>query len=185
MECVDLEIAGVRLLRPKQHGDARGFFSETYNKRVQAELGIVDEFVQDNHSLSAEVGTIRGLHFQLPPFAQAKLLRVVRGAVLDVAVDLRRASPTFGRHVAVELSAAAWNQLYVPVGMAHGFCTLQPDTEIIYKVSDYYAPDHDRGVLWNDPQLGIDWPVTAEKVKLSDKDRRQPLLADIVDALPF
>jgi len=185
MECAELELAGVRLLRPKQHGDARGFFSETYNKRALGELGIGDDFVQDNHSLSAAVGTIRGLHFQLPPYAQAKLVRVVRGAVLDVAVDLRRSSATFGRHIAVELSAAAWNQLYVPVGMAHGFCTLQPDTEIIYKVSHYYAPEHDRGLLWSDPQLAIEWPVAADHAVLSDKDRRQPLLAEIINELPF
>ena len=168
------------MLKPKKHGDHRGFFSEVYNKRALAEAGIDIEFVQDNHSLSAEKGTVRGLHFQTPPFAQDKLVRVVRGAVFDVAVDLRRESPTYGRHVSVVLSAETWNQILVPIGFAHGFMTLEPDTEVIYKVSGYYAPDHDKGLLWNDPALGIAWPIPETEAILSDKDRRQPRLAELV-----
>lgn len=174
-----LEIPEVKLITPKKFGDHRGFFSEVYNKEALRAAGIDIDFVQDNHSLSAEVGTLRGLHFQSPPFAQDKLVRVVRGAILDVAVDLRKDSPTFGKHVSAELSAESWTQILVPVGFAHGFVTLEPDTEVIYKVSAPYAPDHDHGILWNDPDLGIDWPVSEESVVLSDKDRKQPRLAEI------
>ncbi len=173
------EISGLLLVEPKKFGDHRGFFSETYNRLRLAEAGFDLEFVQDNQSLSAETGVVRGLHFQSPPHAQDKLVRVTRGAILDVAVDLRRGSPTFGDHVAVELSEANWRQLLVPKGFAHGFATLAPATEVIYKVTDYYAPDHDHGILWNDPDLGIDWPVAAEAARLSDKDRLQPRLAEI------
>lgn len=174
-------LEGVMILTPKRFGDARGFFSEVFNRRRYAEAGIAADFIQDNHSLSGPVGTVRGLHFQRPPFAQAKLLRVLRGAILDVVVDLRRASPTYGRHVAVELSAAAWNQFYVPAGFAHGFCTLEPDTEVFYKVDAYYSAEHDGGIRWNDPALGINWPVTAAAAVLSDKDAKLPLLQDIGD----
>ena len=146
MNVDDLQIADVKVLTPKKHGDHRGFFSEVYNKKALAVAGIEIEFVQDNHSLSAEKGTVRGLQFQSPPFAQDKLVRVVRGAVFDVAWDTRSDSPTYGRHVSVVLSAKAWNQVYVPVGFAHGFMTLDPDTELVYKVSNYYAPDHERGL---------------------------------------
>jgi dTDP-4-dehydrorhamnose 3,5-epimerase len=170
----------VKIVNPQRIGDQRGFFSETYNRQRFAEAGIDVEFVQDNHSLSAAVGTIRGLHFQSEPFAQAKLIRVVRGRILDVAVDLRQSSPTFGRHVAIELSAENGWQLLVPIGFAHGFCTLEPDTEIVYKVSGYYSAAHDHGLLWNDPALGIEWPVGVKAV-LSDKDRRQPPLAELPD----
>ena len=175
-----LPIADVKVLAPKKHGDHRGFFSEVYNKRALAEAGIDIEFVQDNHSLSAEKGTVRGLHFQAPPFAQDKLVRVVRGSVLDVAVDLRKGSATFGEHVGVVLSAEAWNQLLVPIGFAHGFMTLEPYTEVVYKVSDYYAPAYDHGLLWNDPALGIRWPIAEEEAVLSDKDRAQPTLSELV-----
>ena len=137
--------------------------------------------MQDNHSLSAAAGTIRGLHFQIAPHAQAKLVRVVRGRVLDVAVDLRRSSPTFGRHFAVELSADNWAQLFVPVGFAHGFCTLTEDVEVLYKVSELYSPAHDRGLAWDDPDLAIAWPVAAPSAVLSDKDRRWPRLRDLED----
>ena len=157
----------------------RGFFSEVYNRKVLAEAGVTTEFVQDNHSLSAEKGVVRGLHFQAPPFAQAKLVRVVRGSVLDVAVDLRTRSPTYGRHVKAVLSAEAWNQIFVPIGFAHGFMTLEPNTEVVYKVSDYFAPEHDMGLLWNDPALEIDWPLVERGVLLSDKDRGQPRLSEV------
>ena len=184
MQVEQLRIPDVKVLTPKKHGDHRGFFSEAYSRRALAEAGIEIEFVQDNHSRSAAKGTVRGLHFQIPPFAQDKLVRVVRGAVFDVAVDLRRSSPTYGRHASVTLSAEAWNQVLVPAGFAHGFQTLAPDTEVIYKVSGYYAPDHDKGLLWNDPALGIEWPIPEREAVLSDKDRRQPRLADLA-APPF
>jgi dTDP-4-dehydrorhamnose 3,5-epimerase len=177
MQIRSLDIEAVKIITPAKHGDHRGFFSETYNKAALAEAGITIDFVQDNQSLSAQKGTMRGLHFQTPPFAQAKLLRVVRGAVFDVAVDLRRGSPSYGRHVSAVLSAEEWNQILVPAGFAHGFMTLAPDTEVIYKVSNYYAPECDRGLLWNDPALGIDWPLPAGGAVLSDKDTKQPLLA--------
>ena len=173
-----LHISGVKILTPTKHGDHRGFFSEVYNKRALAEAGIEIDFVQDNHSFSVDKGTVRGLHFQTPPFAQDKLVRVVRGSVFDVAVDLRRSSPTYGRHVNVVLSAEAWNQVLVPVGFAHGFMTLDPDTEVVYKVSDYYSPDHDKGLLWNDPALGIRWPLPEREAVVSDKDRGHPRLGE-------
>ena len=180
MNADSFHISDVRVLTPKKHGDHRGFFSEVYNRKALAQAGIDIEFVQDNHSLSAEKGTVRGLHFQVPPFAQDKLVRVVRGSVFDVAVDLRKGSHTYGEHVSVVLSAEAWNQLLVPVGFAHGFMTLEADTEVVYKVSDYYAPDHDHGLLWSDPALGIRWPMAEEEAVLSDKDRVQPTLSELV-----
>ena len=173
------DIEGLKLIRSKKFGDHRGFFSEVYNKRAFAAAGIDVDFVQDNHSLSAEKGTVRGLHYQVPPFAQAKLVRVVRGAVFDVAVDLRRGSPTYGKHASAILSAEAWNQFLVPSGFAHGFMTLKPETEVIYKVSNYYSPEHDKGLLWNDPDLAIDWPMSQIDAILSDKDRKQPCLQEI------
>jgi len=174
-----LQIPEVRLITPGKLTDQRGFFSETYSRRVFGEAGIDMEFVQDNQSLSAEIGTIRGLHFQRPPYAQAKLVRVLRGAVFDVAVDIRHGSPTFGRFAHAVLSADNWSQILVPKGFAHGFCTLEPDSEVLYKVSDYYVPDHDMGLAWNDPAVGIDWPVSEAKEILSDKDKAQPLLAQL------
>ncbi len=174
-------IPDVKIVTPKRFGDHRGFFSEIYNRQRFAESGIDVEFVQDNHSLSAEVGTVRGLHFQSTPFAQVKLVRVVKGRILDVAVDIRRSSPTYGQHVAVELSAESGRQLLVPIGFAHGFCTLEPNTEIEYKVSAYYSAAHDHGLAWNDSALGIAWPVDTERAILSDKDRRQPILAELPD----
>lgn len=179
MDIERLAIPEVLIIKPRRFGDHRGFFSETWNRAAFREAGIDLDFVQDNHSLSAERGTLRGLHFQTPPHAQDKLVRVVRGAILDVAVDIRAGSPTYGRWVAAEISAEAWNQILVPKGFAHGFCTLTPDTEVIYKVTDVYAPDCDKGLAWDDPALGIDWPVTADAVVLSDKDRRHPRLADL------
>ena len=176
MQFDPLDIPDVKLLVPTKHGDQRGFFSETYNRRALAAADVHIDFVQDNHSFSADKGTMRGLHFQTPPHAQHKLVRVIRGAAFDVAVDLRRGSPSFGEHVSVVLSAASWNQILVPVGFAHGIMTLVPDTEIVYKVSGYYAPDHDCGVRWNDPALGIEWPIAQDEVILSAKDRAQPML---------
>ncbi|MDM8006432.1 MAG: dTDP-4-dehydrorhamnose 3,5-epimerase [Phycisphaerae bacterium] len=174
IQVVEAAIPDVKIFATKKFGDHRGFFSETYNKRALAEAGIDLDFVQDNHSLSGPKGTIRGLHYQSPPYAQDKLVRVIRGSILDVAVDIRRSSPTFGQHISAVISADQWNQILVPIGFAHGFCTLEPDTEVIYKVTNYYAPDHDHGVLWNDPDLGIKWPVSESEAVLSDKDHRQP-----------
>lgn len=172
-------VPGPVLVTPRRFGDHRGFFLETYSARDFAALGIPDVFVQDNHSLSAKPGTVRGLHFQLPPHAQAKLVRVLRGAILDIAVDIRRSSPSFGQHVAVELTAENAQQLFIPAGFAHGFCTLSPDTEVAYKVTDLYAPECDRGIAWNDPDLALPWPFDATAVQLSDKDRRAPRLRDL------
>lgn len=178
MEIQALEIGELKLVKAKRLSDSRGFFSEVYQKAAFADAGLHSEFVQDNHSRSDRAGTIRGLHFQTPPYAQDKLVRVTRGRILDVAIDIRRGSPTFGRHVAVELSADNWLQLFIPAGFAHGLCTLEPDTEVLYKVSAAYAPRHDAGILWNDPDLRIDWPVDARDALVSDKDSRLPRLKD-------
>lgn len=172
-------IAGLLIVTPQKFGDDRGFFSETYNRRTFADAGLDVAFIQDNHSLSGQTGTVRGLHFQSRPFAQDKLVRVLRGRILDVAVDLRRSSSTYGQHVAMELSAENWKQLFVPVGLAHGFCTLEPDTEVLYKVTELYSPHHDHGIAWDDPALGVAWPVKSDRAIMSDKDRRHPLLADL------
>lgn len=174
----------VAVITPRRFGDERGFFSEVFSTRAFAAAFGEWTFVQDNHSLSATTGTIRGLHFQTQPHAQGKLVRVTRGSVLDVAVDIRRASPTFGQHVAVELSAANWKQAWIPPGFAHGFCTLEPDTEVIYKVTAFYAPTHDFGLAFDDPALGIAWPVDSEAAVLSDKDRKHPRLQGLADAFP-
>src|SRR5207244_6955449 len=155
MQVAETEIADVKLIKPVRHVDSRGFFSEVFKENVLREHGIDVHFVQDNHSLSASKGVVRGLHFQIPPFAQAKLLRVTAGSILDVAVDIRWGSPSFGRHVAVVLSAAEGNQISIPEGFAHGYCTLEPDTEVVYKVSAYYSLDHDRGLLCDEPALEI------------------------------
>ncbi len=168
-------------VRPRRFGDARGWFAETFRADAFAEAGIPGPFVQDNHSLSAEAGTIRGLHYQAAPHAQGKLVRCVKGRILDVAVDIRRQSPRFGMAMSVELSAERGEQLFIPRGFAHGFCTLQADTEVIYKTDAYYAPDHDRGIAHDDPQIGIDWPVPPSERTLSDKDRQLPRLAGIVE----
>lgn len=172
-------LPGVVIVTPARFGDHRGFFSESWSRRVMAGHGMDLDFVQDNHSLSAQTGTVRGLHFQTPPHAQDKLVRCGRGALLDVAVDIRHGSPTYGQHIAVELSAENGRQLLVPKGFAHGFVTLQPDTEIVYKCTDYYAPDCDAGLRWNDPAVGIDWGVSDAAAVLSDKDAAAPLLADL------
>lgn len=172
-------IPDVKIIRPAKMRDERGFFSEVYNRQSFAEAGIYLTFVQDNHSQSMNVGTIRGLHFQSHPFAQDKLVRVTRGRIMDVAVDIRRSSPTFGRHVSVELSAENWLQLLVPIGFAHGFLTLELDTEVVYKATNYYSAAHDRGIAWDDPALGINWTIEPGQSGLSEKDRRQPRFADL------
>ena len=180
----DLEIEGLKLVTPRKFGDERGFFCETHNAATWAKAGLHYQFVQDNHSLSRDVGTVRGLHYQTAPFAQDKLVRVIRGRILDVAVDLRRSSPTFGRHVAVELSRENWRQLFIPVGFAHGFMTLEPDTEVLYKVTNFYSPRHDFGLAWDDPDLGVDWPVAPERATLSARDRQWPRLRDLAEVFP-
>jgi dTDP-4-dehydrorhamnose 3,5-epimerase len=179
LEVYPTAIPDVKIVKPQRFGDHRGFFSEVYNVEKFAQAGINLNFVQDNHSLSVESGTVRGLHFQSAPFKQDKLIRVVRGRLVDVAVDIRKSSPTYGQHVAVELSAENGLQLLIPVGFAHGFCTVEPNTEVIYKVSGYYSSAHDHGLAWDDPALGINWPVVPEGAVLSDKDRHHPRLADL------
>jgi dTDP-4-dehydrorhamnose 3,5-epimerase len=171
-------MSAVKLIQPKRIGDDRGWFSETWNARRFEAAGVAVQFVQDNHSLSRSPGVLRGLHFQTPPHAQAKLVRCVRGRILDVAADVRRGSPTYGQWVAAELSAQNGRQLFVPVGFAHGFLTLDADTEVEYKVSDYYAPECDGGLIWNDPQISIAWPLGEDGPTLSPKDARLPLLQD-------
>ena len=177
MRVTPSELPDVKLIVPKKFEDERGFFVETYNQKVLADHGIDTVFVQDNHSLSRPAGTVRGLHFQIAPVAQHKLVRVTRGSNFDVADDIRTGSPTYGRHVALTLSADDPTQLLIPVGFAHGFCTLEPDTEVMYKVSAFYSREHDMGISWNDPALAIAWPVTPERATLSDKDKRNPVLA--------
>lgn len=176
MKLEPLAIADVKLIVPAIFRDDRGFFSETYNQAKLAAAGLDATFVQDNHSLSRTMGVVRGLHFQTDPVAQGKLVRVARGAIFDVAVDIRVGSPTYGQHVAVELSAANWCQVWIPPGFAHGFCTLEPDTEVIYKVTELYSASHERSILWCDPALAIRWPVRPEDAVLSGKDK---------DALPL
>ncbi len=176
MNVIATKLPGLFIIEPDVHGDHRGFFMESYHRAKLAEHGIDISFVQDNHSLSVEVGVLRGLHFQLNPKAQTKLVRVVSGVIYDVAVDIRKNSATFGQWVGVTLSAANKRQLLVPQGFAHGFCTTEPQTQVLYKVDEYYSPVHDRGILWSDPAIGIDWP-TANPI-LSDKDQKHPLLKE-------
>lgn len=183
MDIKETKLLGVKILIPRRFGDHRGFFAEIYSRRVYADMGVDQEFVQDNHSLSAKVGTVRGLHFQASPHAQAKLVRCGRGAIFDVAVDIRRGSPTYGCWVGYTLSAENGLQLYIPEGFAHGFLTLQPDSEIIYKCSDYYAPETEGSVRWDDPDISIEWPFAADQAILSEKDLVAPLLAQLVS--PF
>jgi dTDP-4-dehydrorhamnose 3,5-epimerase len=185
VEIRPLDIAEVKLVIPQIHRDSRGFLSETYSRRIMELAGIAADFVQDNHSLSIEAGTLRGLHFQVSPHAQDKLVRVMRGSIFDVAVDIRVGSPTFGRHVSAVLTAENRTQMWIPAGFAHGFCTLEPNTEVIYKVTDYYAPECDRGLKWNDAVLGIKWPIDPDSVRLSAKDRRQPTLGELAPGFVF
>lgn len=176
---IETAITGVWAIRPQQFPDNRGSFSETYNAASFAEVGIRLSFVQDNQSISARKGTIRGLHFQIPPLAQAKLVRVIKGSALDIAVDLRRGSPTYGRHVSRVLSAANQEQLLIPTGFAHGFCTREDDTVVLYKVSNFYSPPHERGVRWNDTTLSIDWGISEAEALLSERDQAYPGLAEL------
>ncbi len=178
MKVERLSIPDVILLTPPKFGDARGFFSETWNGRRYADLGIAGPFVQDNHAYSSEANVVRGLHLQIGPNAQGKLVRVVKGAIWDVAVDARVGSPSFGRHVAAELSAENWSQLWVPPGFLHGYCTLCADTEVIYKVTGEYDRSAERGVIWDDPTLALPWPAPPGQAILSDKDKLLPRFAD-------
>ncbi len=178
MKITPLAIPDVLVIEPTKHGDDRGFFSETYNQQVWYEAGFELDFVQDNHSLSAAIGTIRGLHFQIPPFAQDKLVRVTSGSILDVAVDIRHGSPSFGHWVSARINAANWRQILVPKGFAHGFCTLEENTEVLYKVTVPFSAAHDKGLRWNDPDIGIDWAFSGEP-QLSEKDRLQPRLDEL------
>lgn len=178
LEVRPLDLDGVLEIVPKQFGDERGFFSETYNAQRFAEHGVVLTFCQDNHSFSRDRGILRGLHYQLPPRAQDKLVRVTRGAIFDVAVDIRKGSPTFGKWTGIELSAEKWNQILVPKGFAHGFVTLVADTEVQYKVSDYYSAEHDRSIRYDDPRIGVEWPVDLAEITLSEKDAKAPLMAE-------
>lgn len=177
MKITETALPGVLLLEPARFGDTRGFFSESWNRKTLAAHGIETDFVQDNHSLSATAGTVRGLHFQSPPHAQAKLVRCGRGRLFDVAVDIRKGSPTFGQWVGYELSFENGLQLLVPAGFLHGFATRAPETEIIYKCSDYYAPECDGAVRFDDPEIGIDWGLEGDAI-LSEKDAKAPLMAD-------
>jgi dTDP-4-dehydrorhamnose 3,5-epimerase len=180
-----LELPSVRVLSPMRHRDERGFFSEVWREDILLRAGIPCRFVQENHALSYAPGTVRGLHFQIGPAAQAKLIRCPRGSIFDVVVDLRRGSPSFGRHLATVLSEENWWQLYVPAGFAHGYCTLEPDTEVIYKVSSYYDPQAERGLAWDDPELSIPWPAAAEAAILTDRDRAWPRLQELADFFPY
>ena len=182
----------VQLIRPRRNGDTRGWFTETYNVEAFAKLGIACTFVQDNHSLSVPAFTLRGLHFQTPPRGQDKLVRCIRGRIFDVAVDIRNGSPTYGQWVGAELSAENGHQLFIPIGFAHGFVTLEPDCEVTYKCSDTYAPNADGGIRWDDPAIGgmgsggIDWPIPAGTTpELSAKDQVKPLLADFDSPFPY
>jgi dTDP-4-dehydrorhamnose 3,5-epimerase len=181
MDIRQLGLDGVIEITPKKFGDARGFFSETYSRQRFADAGIDIPWLQDNQSFSAERHVLRGLHFQVAPFAQDKLIRVLRGSIFDVAVDLRKGSPTYGKWVSCELSAAKFNQLLVPRGFAHGFLTLEPATEVLYKVSAPYAPQCDRNIRWDDPRIGIAWPLAGAAPVLSDKDAKAPFLAEVRD----
>lgn len=183
MEVEHTPLAGVLVLTPRRFGDERGFFCESWNRARMAEHGIDIDFVQDNHSMSEQVGTVRGLHFQSPPHAQAKLVRCGRGRMFDVAVDIRKGSPSYGKWFGIELSFDNGKQLLIPEGFLHGFATLEPQTEIIYKCSDYYAPECDRAVRFDDPDIGIDWGLDPSAAHLSDKDKAAPRLKDLVN--PF
>jgi dTDP-4-dehydrorhamnose 3,5-epimerase len=185
LDVTEFEISDVRLFETRSHGDDRGSFAELYNAGDLADVGIEDAFVQDNLSVSKPVCVLRGLHYQMPPRAQAKLIRVLRGSILDVVVDIRRNSLTYGQHLSFTLSAENQQLLYVPVGFAHGLLTLEPDTEVLYKMSDFYAPELEGGIRWSDPALGINWGLKGEPDIIADRDCKLPLLAEIATELPF
>jgi dTDP-4-dehydrorhamnose 3,5-epimerase len=185
VDIVALQIPDVLVLAAKKYGDERGFFSEVYKQSALASAGVDASFVQDNHSYSAQSGVLRGLHYQAPPAAQGKLVRVIRGAILDVAIDIRVGSPSYGQHVAAELSYDAWNQIWVPPGFAHGFCTLTDHCEVLYKVTAEYAPALEQGLRWNDPALNIAWPFSGHEMKLSPRDQAWPDLNDIRSPFRF
>jgi len=185
MEVVNTALPEVKIVLPKRVGDARGFFSEVWNSRDFAAVDINAAFVQDNHIRNPHKRTLRGLHYQIGPAAQGKLLRVTQGAIFDVAVDIRRGSPTFGRHADAVLSADNWYQLWVPAGFAHGYCTLEDDTEVQYKVTTFYSPEHDRGIAWDDPYLRINWPVTGDTALLSERDKKHPRLSEQHDLFEY
>jgi dTDP-4-dehydrorhamnose 3,5-epimerase len=185
MELLNTALEEVKIVLPSRIGDARGFFSEVWNTRDFAAAGITATFVQDNHVRNPFKGTVRGLHYQIPPTAQGKLIRVTRGAVFDVAVDVRRSSPTFGSHAAAVLSADNWYQLWVPAGFAHGYCTLEDHTEVQYKTTNFYSPEDDRGIAWDDSDLRINWPVTGDSARLSERDKKHPRLAKQPDLFGY
>ena len=170
-------LPGVVEISPKKFGDARGFFSETYSNTAMEKAGLPTNWVQDNHSLSSEKNVLRGLHYQASPMAQDKLVRVVRGSILDVAVDIRSGSPHFGKWTSLVVSAEKWNQIFVPKGFAHGFLTLEPNTEVVYKVTNPYAPEHDRCIRWDDPEIAVEWPLQNQAPILSAKDANAPMLS--------
>ncbi|MAK26732.1 MAG: dTDP-4-dehydrorhamnose 3,5-epimerase [Euryarchaeota archaeon] len=183
MRAIETKLEGVFILEPTVFGDHRGFFMESYTKHKFDSLGLEFDMIQDNHSLSSEVGTIRGLHYQTKPMDLTKIVRCVRGEIFDVVVDIRKGSPTFGEWVSEILTAENKKQIVVPRGFAHGICTLTPNTEIIYKVDQYYSPDHDHGIIWNDPSIGIEWPVS--NPILSEKDKNQPNIEDAENNFEF
>jgi dTDP-4-dehydrorhamnose 3,5-epimerase len=185
LNVVPLELPEVLVITPKMHRDQRGYFIETYSAPDFADIGIQCVFVQDNHCLSIVAGTVRGLHFQIPPISQAKLVRVLRGRIFDVAVDIRRGSPTYGHWCAATITAEAGEQFFVPHGFAHGYCTLEPDTEVAYKVDNYYSKERDAGLLWNDPAIGIVWPVSERAAVLSEKDCKLPRIANFESPFQF
>ena len=185
MDVNKTKLPGVLVLKPRQFPDARGYFVETYSRRVFGEAGIGVDFVQDNQSVSIHRGTIRGLHFQLPPSMQAKLVRVVRGSICDVVLDVRRDSPVYGQWILHELRAETGEQIFIPHGLAHGLCTLEPNTEVTYKVDNYYAPSCESGILWNDPTLNIPWPIGPSEAILSDKDRKLGRFEDFLSPFQY
>lgn len=185
MDIIELGIEGVKLITPRRFGDNRGFFAETYSQKLFADTGLKDVFVQDNHSVSEQVGTVRGLHFQAPPAAQTKLVRCGRGRLFDVAVDIRTGSPTYGQWVGAELSFDNGKQLLVPAGFAHGFMTLEPGSEIVYKCSDFYAPETEGALMWNDAEIAIEWPIGDIEPVLSDKDAQATQLSAFVSPFTY
>ena len=185
MKIQQLKIPEVLILEPSKHGDDRGYFSEVFNETTLKNAGVELGWVQDNHAMSRDKNTLRGLHFQLPPFAQSKLVRVTSGSIFDVAVDIRFGSPTYGKWVSAIISSQAWNQILVPRGFAHGYLTLEANTEVLYKVDNHYSPEADAGIIWNDSQIAIDWPLGDLVPALSEKDRNLPSFCDVSPAFEY